>query len=89
MKLECFSRVRFNPSRLSKKKPPNFPRKNPAFVIVLLSAGLKTEAFTRKEITDKKLQAAGWKLGDHAQVVEEHCIKVGLPEGVSELLTPY
>jgi type I restriction enzyme R subunit len=50
---------------------------------------LKTEAFTRKEIIDKKLQAAGWNLGDPSQVVEEYCIEIGLPDGVSEPLTPY
>lgn len=50
---------------------------------------LKTEALTRKEINDKKLQAASWNLGDHSHVAEEYCIEVGLPEGVSVVSESY
>lgn len=50
---------------------------------------MKTEAHTRKEIIDLKLQAAGWNLADRTHVVEEYDIDIGLPDGVSEPLTPY
>lgn len=50
---------------------------------------MKTEKHTRKEIIDKKLQAAGWNVADRSQMIEEFDIEVGLPEGVSEPLTPY
>ena len=50
---------------------------------------MKTEQHTRKEIIDKQLLAAGWNVSDRSQVVEEFDIEVGLPEGVSEPLTPY
>jgi type I restriction enzyme, R subunit len=50
---------------------------------------MKTEKHTRKEIIDKKLQSAGWNIADRSQVIEEFDIEVGLPEGVSEPLTPY
>jgi type I restriction enzyme R subunit len=47
------------------------------------------EAQTRKEIIDKQLQEAGWNINDQTQVISEFDIKVDLPEGVSEPLTPY
>ena len=50
---------------------------------------MKTEKHTRKEIIDHNLQAAGWNVSDRSQVIEEFDIEVGLPEGVSEPLTPY
>jgi type I restriction enzyme R subunit len=50
---------------------------------------MKTEKHTRKEIIDHNLQAAGWNVADRSQVIEEFDIEVGLPEGVSEPLTPY
>lgn len=50
---------------------------------------MKNEQSTRKEIIDKKLQAAGWNIADRSQVIEEFDIEVGLPEGVSEPQTPY
>src|SRR5688500_3299186 len=50
---------------------------------------LKPEQQTRKEIIDKKLQAAGWILTDRSHVVEEYVIEIGLPVGVKEPTTPY
>lgn len=50
---------------------------------------MKTEQQTRKEIIDKKLQQAGWKVSDRTQVIEEFDIEVGLPEGVFDAQTPY
>jgi type I restriction enzyme R subunit len=47
------------------------------------------EAQTRKEIIDKQLQEAGWNINDQTQVISEFDIKVDLPDGVSEPLTPY
>ncbi len=49
----------------------------------------KTEKHTRKEIIDLKLKDAGWIVGDVTQVIEEFDIKVDLPDGVEEPLTPY
>ncbi len=49
----------------------------------------KSEQQTRKEIIDKKLLAAGWNVADRSQVIVEFDIIVGLPEGISEPLTPY
>jgi type I restriction enzyme R subunit len=48
-----------------------------------------TEARTRKELIDVKLNSAGWNVNDHTQVVEEYDIEVGLPEGVREARTKY
>lgn len=50
---------------------------------------MHSEKYTRKEIIDKKLKAAGWNLCDRSQVIEEFDIEVELPEGVCEPLTPY
>ncbi len=50
---------------------------------------MKPEQHTRKEIIDKKLQAAGWILTDRSHVVEEYVIELGLPVGVKEPATPY
>jgi len=50
---------------------------------------MKSEHHTRKDIIDKKLQSAGWNVADRSQVIEEFDIEVGLPEGISEPLTPY
>lgn len=47
------------------------------------------EAQTRKELIDKQLQEAGWNINDQTQVISEFDIKVELPDGVSEPLTPY
>jgi type I restriction enzyme, R subunit len=47
------------------------------------------EAQTRKELIDKQLQEAGWNINDQTQVISEFDIKVDLPDGVSEPLTPY
>ncbi|MCB0397444.1 MAG: DEAD/DEAH box helicase family protein [Flavobacteriales bacterium] len=47
------------------------------------------EAQTRKQIIDQRLQEAGWNVGDRTQVTEEFDIRVDLPDGVSEPLTPY
>lgn len=46
------------------------------------------EAETRKGI-DKQLVKAGWNVNDQTQVVTEHDINIGLPEGVNEPQTPY
>ncbi len=50
---------------------------------------MKSELLTRKEIIDKKLQAAAWNVVDRSQVIEEFDIEVDLPDGVSEPLTAY
>ena len=50
---------------------------------------MKTEKETRKDIIDKKLLQAGWKVGDRTQVIEELDIEVGLPEGIREAIAPY
>ena len=50
---------------------------------------MRTEALTRKEIIDKKLLLAGWNVKDHTHIIEEFEIKVDLPDGVNEPLTPY
>ncbi len=44
----------------------------------------KSEAQTRQEIIDKRLEKAGWDVNDPAQVTAELDIWVGLPEGVTE-----
>ncbi len=49
----------------------------------------KPEAQTRAELIDKQLGKSGWNVKDPTQVVEEYDIQVGLPEGVSEPITPY
>lgn len=48
-----------------------------------------TEAETRKELIDRKLQIAGWDVTNRSQVVPEYEIEVPLPDGVSEPRTPY
>ncbi len=50
---------------------------------------MSTEKYTRKEIIDKRLKAAGWDVNNKLQVLEEYELEVGLPHGVSEPLTPY
>lgn len=50
---------------------------------------MKPEQQTRKDIIDKKLQAAGWILTDRSHVVEEYDIFIGLPLGIQEPITPY
>jgi type I restriction enzyme R subunit len=47
------------------------------------------EAQTRKKLIDKQLQEAGWNINDQTQVISEFDIKIDLPDGVSEPLTPY
>ena len=47
------------------------------------------EKYTRKEIIDKRLKAAGWEIHNRMQVVEEYELEVGLPDGVSEPFAPY
>lgn len=46
----------------------------------------KTEAQTRQEIIDQRLQKAGWNVNDPTQVTAELDIWVGLPEGIKEPL---
>lgn len=48
----------------------------------------KSESQTRKEIIDKKLAAAGWKVNDRTQVIEEHDILVS-DERSRESHSPY
>jgi type I restriction enzyme R subunit len=50
---------------------------------------LKTEKHTRKELIDIQLKLSGWDVNDRSQVIEEHDIKVGFPEGVTDPQTPY
>ncbi|MGO4822202.1 MULTISPECIES: type I restriction endonuclease subunit R [unclassified Flavobacterium] len=50
---------------------------------------MKNEKHTRKEIIDKRLQAAGWNVNDATQVLEEFDIAVPLAEGVNEARTKY
>jgi type I restriction enzyme R subunit len=50
---------------------------------------MKSEAETRKELIDEKLQNAGWDVNNLAQVSQEFDIPVPLPVGVSEPRTPY
>lgn len=50
---------------------------------------MKNEKHTRKEIIDKRLQAAGWNVNDATQVLEEFDIAVPLAEGVNEPRTKY
>ncbi|SFO40898.1 type I restriction enzyme, R subunit [Algoriphagus ornithinivorans] len=47
------------------------------------------EAQTRKDLIDKQLYQAGWNIHDQTQVISEFDIKVDLPDGVNEPLTPY
>ena len=49
----------------------------------------KTEAQTRKEIIDKKLLDAGWKVDNLLQVSQEFDIKIGEPLGTKETRSPY
>lgn len=46
----------------------------------------KTEAQTRQEIIDQRLEKAGWNVNDPTQVTAELDIWVGLPEGIKEPL---
>nr|WP_314835119.1 DEAD/DEAH box helicase family protein [uncultured Flavobacterium sp.] len=50
---------------------------------------MKNEKHTRKEIIDKRLQAAGWNVFDTTQVIEEFDIIVPLPDGVNEPRSKY
>lgn len=45
---------------------------------------MQSEAKTRQEIIDKRLQKAGWDVKNPAQVTSELDIWIGLPEGVKE-----
>ncbi len=49
---------------------------------------MSNEKHTRKEIIDKRLKTAGWDVNNKSQVLEEYELQVGLPEGVSEPLSP-
>lgn len=49
----------------------------------------KTEAQTRQEIIDKRLEKAGWDVNNPSQVTAELDIWVGLPEGVTEAQHEY
>jgi type I restriction enzyme, R subunit len=55
----------------------------------ILLSDLKTEKNTRKDIIDQRLNKAGWNVIDRMQVIEECEINLGMPEGVSEPITPY
>ncbi len=46
----------------------------------------KTEAQTRQEIIDQRLEKAGWNVNDPSQVTAELDIWVGLPDGIKEPL---
>ncbi|MEL7002413.1 MAG: DEAD/DEAH box helicase family protein, partial [Bacteroidota bacterium] len=50
---------------------------------------MKNEKQTRKEIIDRRLNSAGWNVGDPTQVIQEFDIEVELPSGVQEPQTPY
>jgi type I restriction enzyme, R subunit len=50
---------------------------------------VKTEKETRKEIIDKKLTQAGWKVDDRTQVIEEFDIEIVQPNEVRESVTPF
>ena len=50
---------------------------------------VKTEKQTRKEIIDKKLLQAGWKVDDRTKVIEEFEIQVGPHNETQEPQTPY
>ena len=50
---------------------------------------MKTEKQTRKEIIDKKLLQAGWKVDDRTKVIEEFEIEVGPRNETQEPQTPY
>jgi len=50
---------------------------------------LKTEKETRKDIIDKKLSQAGWKVNDRTQVLEEFEIEVGPRNETREPSSPY
>ncbi len=50
---------------------------------------MKSERETRKEIIDKKLLQAGWKVDDRTQVVEEFDIEITQPNEVRESVSPY
>jgi len=50
---------------------------------------VKSERATRKEIIDKKLLQAGWKVDDRTQVVEEFDIEITQPNEVGESVSPY
>jgi type I restriction enzyme R subunit len=49
---------------------------------------LSSERYTRKEIIDKMRKTPGWDVNNKIQVLEEYELEVGLPEGVSESLSP-
>lgn len=50
---------------------------------------MSTEQQTRKNIIDKALESAGWKVNDPTQVILEFDINVGLHPDISEPQTPY
>ncbi len=50
---------------------------------------MKTEKETRKDIIDKKLSQAGWKVNDRTQVLEEFEIEVGPRNETREPSSPY
>ncbi len=50
---------------------------------------MKTEKQTRKEIIDKKLLQAGWKVDDRTKVIEEFEIEVGPRNETQEPRAPY
>ncbi len=50
---------------------------------------MKTEQQTRKEIIDKQLLRAGWKVDDSSKVIEEFEIKVGSRNETREPPSPY
>ncbi|MBU1140018.1 MAG: DEAD/DEAH box helicase family protein, partial [Proteobacteria bacterium] len=50
---------------------------------------MKTEKETRKDLIDKKLFQAGWKVNDRTQVVKEFEIKVGSHNETRESSSPY
>ena len=57
--------------------------------IINITQTLKTEKHTRKEFIDKMLKEADWDVENRMQVIEEYDIKIGLPDGWGEPLTPY
>lgn len=49
----------------------------------------RTEAQTRKDLIDTKLYIAGWNVNDPVQVIKELDIKIGLPDSVEEIVSPF
>ncbi|ESS71669.1 type I restriction enzyme EcoKI R protein HsdR [Methyloglobulus morosus KoM1] len=50
---------------------------------------MNTEQHTRKNIIDKALESAGWKVDDPTQVIIEFDISVPLPDDIREPQTPF